>query len=89
MTSLRERLSRAPDSYSWSSFRISGRACVGVWAPKIGVIRRERAAERRDVRAFVLDYGCTSDRVGELVLCGAPPGEQVRERGLYVDQLYF
>jgi hypothetical protein len=85
------------------------------------------------VRALVLDYGCTSDGLGELVglvtdwcarlaaegatelsiftsggsrgaaaltalakrrepyvvLCAVPPGERVKERGLYVDQLYF
>jgi hypothetical protein len=57
---LRERLARALDSYIWSSFLISERACVGVWAPKMGVIRRERGVERRDMRAFVLDYGCTA-----------------------------
>jgi len=133
LDSLRERLSRAPDSYSWSSFLISERACVGVWAPKMGVIRRERGVETRDVRAFVLDYGCTSDGVGELValvndwrarlaaegttelsaftsagsrgaadltalakrrepyvvLCGIPPDDRVKERGIYIDQLYF
>jgi hypothetical protein len=133
LDSLRERLSRAPDSYGWSSFLISERACVGVWAPKMGVIRRERGVETRDVRAFVLDYGCTSDGLGELValvndwratlvaegttelsiftsagsrgnaeftalakrreayvvLCGLPPGDRVKERGIYVDQLYF
>jgi len=133
LASLRERLSRAPVSYSWSSFLISERACVGVWAPKMGVIRRERGVETRDVRAFVLDYGCTSDGVGELVallnewrarlaaegttelstftsagsrgtaaltalakrrepyvvLCAVPPGDHVKERGVYVDQLYF
>jgi hypothetical protein len=131
--SLRERLSRAPDSYSWSSFLISDRACVGVWAPKIGVIRREGGVETRDVRALVLDYGCTADGLDELValvsqwraalaaggttelsiftsagsrggsalvalakrrepyvvLCGLPPGDRVKERGIYVDQLYF
>ncbi|MGH6909623.1 MAG: hypothetical protein ACREE0_07975 [Phenylobacterium sp.] len=131
--SLRERLSRAPDSYSWSSFLISERACVGVWAPKMGVIRRERGVETRDVRAFVLDYGCTADGVDELValvndwrarlaaegttelsiftsdgsrgaaaltalakrrepyvvLCTIPPGDGVKECGIYVDQLYF
>jgi L-amino acid N-acyltransferase YncA len=131
--SLRERLSRAPDSYGWSSFLISERACVGVWAPKMGVIRRDRGVEARDVRAFVLDYGCTSDGLGELValvndwratlvaegtselsiftsagsrgnaeltalakrresyvvLCALPPGDHVKERGIYVDQLYF
>ena len=53
--SLGERLARAPESYSWSSFRISERACVGVWAPKMGVIRRERGVETQDVRAFALD----------------------------------
>jgi hypothetical protein len=133
LDSLRERLSRAPDSYSWSSFLISERACVGAWAPKMGVIRRERGVETRDVRAFVLDYGCTSHGVGELValvnnwrarlaadgttelsiftsagsrgtaaltalakrrepyvvLCAVPPGDHVKERGIYVDQLYF
>jgi hypothetical protein len=67
LDSLHERLSRAPNSYSWSSFLISERACVGVWAPTMGVIRRERSVETRDVRAFVLDYGCKSDGVGELV----------------------
>jgi hypothetical protein len=130
---LRERLSRAPDSYSWSSFLVSERACVGVWAPQMGVIRRERGVETRDVRAFVLDYGCMSDGLGELValandwrarlcaegttelsiftsagsrgaaeltalakrrepyvvLCAIPPGEHVKERGVYIDQLYF
>jgi hypothetical protein len=133
LDSLRERLARAPDSYSWSSFLISARACVGVWAPKVGVIRRERGMETRDVRAFVLDYGCTSDGLSELValvndwlarlaaegttelsiftsagsrgnaalaplakrpepyvvFCGIPPGDRVKERGIYVDQLYF
>jgi hypothetical protein len=133
LDSLRERLSRAPNSYSWSSFLISERACVGVWAPKMGVIRREGGVETRDVRAFVLDYGCTPQGLDELValvsdwgarlaaegttelsiftsagsrgaaaltalakrrepyvvLCGLPPGERVRDRGIYVDQLYF
>ncbi|HEX4713118.1 hypothetical protein [Phenylobacterium sp.] len=133
LDSLRERLSRAPNSYSWSSFLISERACVGVWAPKMGVIRRERGVEKRDVRALVLDYGCTSQGLDELValvsdwgarlaaegttelsiftsagsranaaltalakrrepyvvLCGLPPGDRVKERGIYVDQLYF
>ena len=131
--SLNERLSRAPGSYGWSSFLISERACVGVWAPKMGVIRRAQGVETHDVRAFVLDYGCTSDGVGELValvndwrarlaaegttelsvftsagsrgaadltalakrrepyvvLCTFPPGDQVKERGVYIDQLYF
>jgi L-amino acid N-acyltransferase YncA len=131
--SLRERLSRAPDSYSWSSVLISERACVGVWSPKIGVTRREGGVETRDIRAFVLDYGCTPDGVGELVAlvddwrarlaadgttelsiftsagsrgaaaltalakrrepyvvgCPLPPGDGVKERGIYVDQLYF
>jgi len=67
LDSLRERLSRAPDSYSWSSILISERACVGVWAPKMGVIRRERGVETRDVRALALDYGCTPDGSDELV----------------------
>jgi hypothetical protein len=133
LDSLRERLSRAPTSYSWSSFLVSERACVGVWAPKMGVIRRERGVETRDVRAFVFDYGCTSQGLDELValvndwrarlaaegmtelsiftsagsrgnaaltalakrrepyvvLCGIPPGDRVKERGIYVDQLYF
>ena len=133
LKSLGERLSRAPDSYSWSSFLISERACVGVWAPKMGVIRRDRGVETRDVRAFVLDYGCTPDGSDELaglmndwrarlavegttelsiftsagsrgagaltalakrrepyvVLCALPPGDHVKERGIYVDQLYF
>ena len=133
LDSLRERLSRAPDSYSWSSFLISERACVGVWAPKMGVTRRVGGVEQRDVRAFVFDYGCTSHGVGELValvndwraklaaegttelaiftsagsrgnaeltalakrresyvvLCAVPPGDHVKERGIYVDQLYF
>jgi len=133
LDSLRERLSRAPDSYSWSSFLISERACVGVWAPKMGVIRREQGVETRDVRALVLDYGCTPDGSDELValvnewrarlaaegtselsiftsagsrgaaaltalakrrepyvvLCALPPGDHVKERGIYVDQLYF
>jgi hypothetical protein len=133
LDSLRERLSRAPNSYSWPSFLISERACVGVWAPKMSVRRRERGVETRDVRAFVLDYGCTSDGVGELValvndwraslaaegttelsiftsagsrgaadltalakrrepyvvLCAVPPSEDVKERGIYIDQLYF
>jgi hypothetical protein len=131
--SLHERLSFAPDSYSWSSFLISERACVGVWAPRMGVIRRERGVERRDVRAFVLDYGCTPDGLGELVelvngwrtrlaaegttelsiftsagsrgnaaltalakrrepyivLCAVPPGDGIKEGGIYIDQLYF
>ena len=133
LDSLRERLSREQNSYSWSSFLISERACVGVWAPKMGVIRRERGVETRDVRALVLDYGCTSQGLDELValvsdwgarlaaegttelsiftsagsrgnaaltalakrrepyvvLCGLPPGDRVKERGIYVDQLYF
>ncbi len=131
--SLRERLSRAPNSYSWSSFLLSERACVGVWAPKMGVTRRAGGVEQRDVRAFVLDYGCTSDGLDEfvalvndwrarlaaegttelsiftspgsrgtaaltalakrrdpyVVVCAAPPGDRVNERGIYVDQLYF
>jgi hypothetical protein len=66
-TSIRERLEREPATYSWSSFLVSERACVGVWAPKIGVIRRVGGVETRTVRAFVLDYGCTADGVSELV----------------------
>jgi hypothetical protein len=133
LDSLSERLSRAPNSYSWPSFLISERACVGVWAPKMGVIRHERGVVTRDVRAFVLDYGCTSDGVGDLValvsdwrarlaaegttelsiftsagsrgradlttlvkrrepyvvFCGIAPGDHVKERGIYIDQLYF
>ncbi|HXQ11108.1 MAG TPA: hypothetical protein VN805_08975 [Caulobacteraceae bacterium] len=133
LDSLRERLSRAPNSYSWSSFLISERACVGVWAPQMGVTRRVRGVEQRDVCAFVLDYGCTSDGLDEIValvngwraklaaegttelaiftsagsrgnaaltalakrresyvvLCSVPPGDHVKERGIYVDQLYF
>jgi hypothetical protein len=133
LDSLRERLSRAPSSYSWSSFLISECACVGVWAPKMGVIRRVGGVEQRDVRAFVLDYGCTSDGLDEIValvngwraklaaegttelsiftsagsrgaaeltalakrresyvvLCAVPPGDHVKERGIYVDQLFF
>jgi hypothetical protein len=133
LDSLAERLSRAADSYGWSRLLISERACVGVWAPQMGVIRRERGVETRDVRAFVLDYGCAPDGVDELVglvndwrvglaaegttelsiftsagsrgaaaltalakrrepyvvLCAIPPGDGVKERGIYVDQLYF
>lgn len=133
LDSLRERLSRAPSSYSWSNILISERACLGVWAPQMGVIRRKGGVETRDVRAFVFDYGCTPDGVDELVallndwrarlaaegttelsiftsagsrggaaltalakrrepyvvLCGLPPGDHVKERGIYVDQLYF
>jgi hypothetical protein len=97
------------------------------------VIRREWGVETQDVRALVLDYGCTADGLGELValvndwratlaaegttelslftsggsrgateltaiakrreayvvLCVVPPGDRVKERGIYVDQLYF
>jgi hypothetical protein len=67
LDSLRERLSRAPDSYSWSSILISSAPASGSGAPKMGVIRRERGVETRDVRALVLDYGCTPDGSDELV----------------------
>ncbi|HEY1425138.1 MAG TPA: hypothetical protein VGF50_00575, partial [Caulobacteraceae bacterium] len=64
---LRARLAREPSSYAWPNFLVSERACVGVWTPRMGVIRRAGGVETRTVRAFVLDYGCTAGGVGELL----------------------
>jgi len=65
--SLGARLSREPASYGWPNFLVSERAAVGVWAPRMGVIVEENGVETRDVRALVLDYGCTADGVDELI----------------------
>ena len=83
---------------------------MGVWAPKMDVIRRDRGVEGRDVRAATLVAEGTTElsiftsagsrgataltaltkrREPYVVLCAVPPGDRIKERGIYVDQLYF
>ncbi len=67
MDTLVVRMTREPRSYAWSNFLVTERAAVGVWSPKLGVIRDENGKVTRDVRALVLDYGCTPDEIEDLV----------------------
>jgi hypothetical protein len=70
--SLRARLERAPDVYSWPNVLVSERAVVGVW--NAGRIHTKRTladdgsvvAETRSVRGIVLDHGCEPGAEAEL-----------------------
>lgn len=69
--SLRARLERAPDVYSWPNVLMSERAVVGVW--NAGRIHTRRTSgddgttvETRSVRGIVLDHGCETGAEGEL-----------------------
>ncbi|MEZ4503291.1 MAG: hypothetical protein R3C39_11755 [Dehalococcoidia bacterium] len=64
--SLEARLSMAPDLYSWSSFRVSDRAVIGVRPHTFRVHRREGdGPESLDTRALCLDYGFEPDAEAE------------------------
>ena len=54
---LRERLSRAPEAYSWSNLRVSDAAVVGAWL--CGECRRieKDGRARENSRGLVLDFG--------------------------------
>jgi len=54
---LQQRLTRAPDVYSWSDVRMTERAVVGVWPSAFRVHRTEGDDTQDRVRALVLDYG--------------------------------
>jgi hypothetical protein len=74
-----ERLSREPRSYTWSNLLLTERAVVGVWNPGLGVIHEANGHRTNDVRAFVLDYGCTEDGIADLVaLLGQSCGRLAR-----------
>ena len=70
--SLRDRLERAPDVYTWRNLLLSERAVVGVW--NAGRIHTRRtlaedgtvAKEARTVRGIVLDHGCEPGAEAEL-----------------------
>ncbi len=65
---LEERLSRSPDAYGWSNFRVSERAVVGSWFS--GEMRHYvvEGREWTETRGAVLDYGFDE--------CGMNAGEQ-------------
>lgn len=69
---VRARLERAPDVYSWSSVLLSERAVVGVWDAGRIHTRRTLAedgtvsAESRSIRGIVLDHGCEPGAEAEL-----------------------
>lgn len=65
--SLEERLSRAPDLYSWESFLVSDRAAIGVWSGAYGVRRQTGEATSAGMRALVLDYGFEAGAEDEFV----------------------
>ena len=66
VVTLAERLSREPQSYTWRHLLLTERAVVGVWSPGIGVIHEANGVRTKDIRAFVLDYGCAEDGVDDL-----------------------
>ena len=55
--SLRARLERAPDLYTWEHLRLSDDAVVGVWPARIRVTMDDGTTRSEDVRAVVLDHG--------------------------------
>jgi len=55
--SLRERLARAPDLYTWHQLLVSDDAVVGVWPAHINVTMDNGTTHTEDVRAVVLDHG--------------------------------
>jgi len=57
--SLRERLERAPELYSWQRVRLTDNAVVGVWpsGPQIRVVRESNGRTQVSRNGLVLDYG--------------------------------
>ena len=55
--SLRARLERAPDLYTWEQVWVTDRAVVGVWPADLKEVREEEDLRTETVRATVLDYG--------------------------------
>jgi len=130
---LRMRLERQPDLYTWSNVVLGRAAVIGVWPADLNVIRQLGNETTTDRRALVLDYGYDDGGEDELIellraACGKlashgttelsiftceqssahsrlrslakrvepyvlnlyiPEPDDLAERGVYVDQLYF
>lgn len=57
LESLKSRLERAPDLYSWENLVLGDHSVLGVWASGLRVVHERNGESRQSVRASVLDHG--------------------------------